>query len=210
MRGWILAFCVVASACHAVPSLFAQETSPAEKAETEGRWTDAVKLRREAYAASATRRDAALYLQALAAAGKDAEVIAEAAKATSKFPGWSLPAILSARASTRLGKTLEGAERLAGVRAPAAQAERGRLLLRLGRRADAARVFADVKASGGSRGPEALWARGHAAWASGEFESASRSFEQAYRESLDYLDARLDLARLFQQKYQELLAQEEL
>ena len=42
-----------------------QSASPAEKAELEGRWTEAVKLRKEAFAGQATRRNAAEYLEAL-------------------------------------------------------------------------------------------------------------------------------------------------
>ena len=188
-----------------------QSASPAEKAELEGRWTEAVKLRKEAFAGQATRRNAAEYLEALSTAGLDDQVIAEAGRIAGQFPGWSRPAILSARSSARLGRPLVGIEHLASMSGSAsAQAERARLLFAAGRRDEAVKIFQDLTKSSRRSSAEDIWAQAHAAWGTGKFEQASQWFEQAYRESLDYMDARLDLARLFQEKYQEILAQEEL
>ena len=213
---WLVALTILGGPVRAVgqdtpPSAGTSSASPAEKAELEGRWTDAVKLRRDAFAAAANRRNAAEYLEALSAAGLDDQVIAEASRMAAQFPGWSRPAILSARSSVRLGRPAEGAERLAALtRSLPAQAERGRILFAMGRRDEAKSVFTDIRKSSRSSSAEDIWSQAHAAWATGAFEQASQWFEQAYRESLDYMDARLDLARLFQEKYQEVLAQEEL
>lgn len=208
---WILSGAGLATAQDPPPASAVESASPAEKAELEGRWTDAVKLRKEAFAAQTTRRNAAEYLEALSAAGLDDQVIAEATRMSSQFPGWSRPAILSARSSVRLGRPQEGAERLAPLAGSlSAQAERGRILFAAGRRADALKIFQDIGKSSRSSNAEDIWAQAHAAWGTGKFEQASQWFEQAYRESLDYMDARLDLARLFEEKYQEILAQEEL
>ena len=209
---WMAAGPMVATAQVAPPdSVSTQGASPAEKAELEGRWTEAVKLRKEAFAGQATRRNAAEYLGALSAAGQDEQVISEAARISAQFPGWSLPAILSARSSVRLGRPSEGAERLAAVTGSlSAQAERARILFEAGRRNESLKIYQDIAKSSRSNTAEDIWAQAHAAWGTGKFEQASQWFEQAYRESLDYMDARLDLARLFQEKYQEILAQEEL
>ena len=103
---WILAGSVPAAAQDSTATQ--QSASPAEKAELEGRWTEAVKLRKDAFAAQATRRNAAEYLEALSAAGMDDQVIAEAGRIAPKFPGWSasghsLGAVLGAAGSSARG-----------------------------------------------------------------------------------------------------------
>ena len=185
----------------------------ADKAESEGRWADAVALRRADYDSLATRESATAYLLALNAAGLDSLLETEGQRVSSRLSAWDLPVRLAARAAGRLGRPRAGAALLAVRSSLAARADRALLLDRAGLRQEAAGVFAEIRTAPRARGgdsPDDLWARGRAAWAGGAFEEASGFFQTAYRESLENQDARLDLARLFQEKYQENLAREEL
>lgn len=207
--GGIVAVVWVLSATHAVAEVPPEGIDDLVRA---GKWTEIAALWR----AEVDRDPGSLsawqgYLRALATGGFEERLDAEAARAVAAFPSWTEPPVLRARALAAMGRPGEAAELLAPVseRSFLAAAERGEVLRELGRRDEAAGVFRGLlRAYDPARAyrAEDLFAFGTAARAEGDYQGAARLFELAYRDSLDYLPARLALARLFRQKHQNELA----
>ncbi len=199
----------------------ADDAADALVAESGGKWAEAVSLWRgvvqgEAGARSPeTRMHLRRYLGALAAVGDYAKLDVEAQNALSRFPGWDEAAIARARALEAVGRPADGAELLKDAAAgsyPAA-VERARLLAVTGKHEAAESILSDVVhaySPSEAYDPRELLAFGRAAAARGDYQGAARVMQVAYEDSTDYLEARIALATLFQEKYQARLAGDEL
>lgn len=195
------------------PSVAFADTETAREAQAEGRWDAAL----EAWESAAKAPDATLhawtgYLEAMMATGRTDRLAREAEAAAERFPGWALPRILVARTQAAEGRPEEALATLGSMTDPGALAERASILTVLGRRDEATRVWGRLLDLAGSRveSPRHRVALGHAARATGRYQQAARLYETAYRDSLDYVEARLSLAYLFREKHQATLAGEEL
>jgi tetratricopeptide (TPR) repeat protein len=186
----------------------------ARTAEEEGRWPDAVAAWK-ALAAGGERRPTAEVLRVLEAVGAWDDLESRARSAAAAHPGWDAPWIALARSLSARGREGEALGALEGVASPtlALLAERGFLRHGNAEREEAARIMQDVVARYGRVArptPRQRFAAARAHRYLGNFEESSRLYQVAYRDSADYLEARLELATLFHEKYQANLAGEEL
>lgn len=195
----------------AAPPASASPLNDALEAEAQGHWDQAVPLWKQV--ADTGRNGLEGYLRVLETTGDLERLEHEAAAAAARNPGWEVPVIYQARALAGRGEADAGARLLASLRDPSlrAQAERGRILLEVGQRREG---LAAMKALVASRNVSSrIWDRYALAQASealGEYEQANRLYQAIEADSVDFLPARLSLALLFQQKYQDNLAMEEL
>ncbi len=194
----------------------------AREAEYEGRWDDAVaawqtlaldaELQGDPVRERSVLRD---YLRTLYVLRNLEDLEREAQRAAGRHPGWVDAMLYWARALEHQGRVEEAITLLApsaGRSFPAAAAQ-ARLLQRLGRREDAAVIHAalvEADRPGATLSPQDRAALADAASATGDFQRAANLYELAYQDSVDYLDARIALTYLFQEKYQAQLAAEEL
>ena len=195
-----------------VQSVGAQEEDPALEAEFNGQWITAADLWAER---GPDRGTTARRWAALEAAGSwdilDKETAAEAAAQ----PDWNWPNYIRAKAWRAQGKLEQAAELLeqTGSKSLIAKAELGSILAEMGRAADAVRTWRQLAESFAAKTTVDPWdqlAAGHAARAGGDPHAAARYYELAYRDSLDFLPARLALGELFYEKHQANLAGEEI
>jgi tetratricopeptide (TPR) repeat protein len=186
----------------------------AQRAEEAGRWKEAADLWRDAAGNPPDRKYLERSFRALEAAGELDRLLAQAREARSRDPRWDVPALAEAAARAGKGEWREAAAALDGATTPLARARRAGYLDEAGDGEGAGSAYAALvaayRSSGPKPGPRDLFGYALAAGATGDYEGAAALFERAYRDSLDYLEARLALARLFQSKYQENLATEEL
>lgn len=189
----------------------ASPLNDALEAEARGHWDQAVPLWKQV--AETGRNGVEGYLRVLETTGDLERLEQAAAAAAARNPGWDVPVIFQARALAARGEAEAGARLLAGLPDPSlrAQAVRGRILLDVGRREEG---LAAMKTLVASRNVSSrIWDRyalARAAEALGEYEQANRLFQALEADSVDFLPARLSLALLFQEKYQDNLAMEEL
>ncbi len=193
--------------------------SEAQLAEEEGRWDEAVDLWRDLSALGESRSGAQGrsmidgYLRVLEIAGQHEELDRESARIAARYPGWDVPLLHRARVMAGSGRLEEAVRLLEPASSWEARVERARFLGRLGQHDLAGEITVQaLKAYRPARKYSAreLLAFARAAEDQGDFEGAARLFETAYRDSLEFIEARIALAYLFQSKYQDNLAQEEL
>lgn len=199
---WILA---------AAPRLAASPLDDARQAQDKGNWEQAVPLWKQA--AAADRNAVEGYLDVLETVGDLDQLEKEAGAFAARNPGWDVPVIFQARALAARGEAVQGAELLERLPRPTlrAQAERGRILLEVGKRQEGLEAMKGVLAS--RNVSSLIWDRyalAQAAAALGEYEEANRLYQALEADSVGFLPARLSLAGLFQEKYQDNLAVEEL
>ncbi len=194
---------------------------PAALAEAQGDYPKALELWGETVAAEsgettpAARSHLESYLRAQAALGRWDDLDTAAAKAAARFPGWDVPLILRARALEARGRPGDGAELLAGEAGTSypAAVERARLLTVIGRRDDADAIMSRVVQAydpNAIYSPPDLLAFGRAAVARGDYQGGSHMMQVAFADSNGFVEARLALGYLFQEKYQAKLAGDEL
>lgn len=204
-----LLLAVLAATVYAVPGDEAART-----AEEQGRWTRAVAAWKS-LAAGGERPAVAEYLRVLEITGAWSDLESEARRAVKAYPGWDRAAIALARALSARGEDAEGIRVLDAVPEPGLYllAEKAFLHHRNGNREEAARIMTEVTRRFGAvpgATPRQEAAAARARHYLGDFEEASRLYQGASRDSADYLEARVELAYLFREKYQANLADEEL
>lgn len=187
----------------------------ARTAEEQGHWPQAVKAWK-ALAADGGRPAVAEYLRVLEITGAWSALEAEAGKAVDAYPGWDRGRIALAHALAARGDVEGGIRVLEDAAAPATLSlltERALLHGKEADRAGAKRIMEEVAKAYGALAtptPRQRVAGARAERYLGHYEEAARLYQVACRDSADYLDARIELAYLFREKYQANLAQEEL
>lgn len=188
----------------------------AVKLETEGQWSEAAQLWQRL--AEAKPQSEFLWhrlLESLKVSGNYERLEEQASKVMSKFPSGREGFLYRAWALEEMGRVEDAAELLRPNmnRDVVIKAELARLLTRLGRNHEASPLYSEVMAAydpNVQQHPWDLLAFGDAAKARSDFKGAARVYELSYTDSLEFIPGRLALSKLFHEKYQSGLSNEEL